>query len=54
LIDALTNRDFSILLLLAAVAGKLEWFLWLLAGGVNLFWPIVLGLAWKARRAAHG
>ncbi|MBI3327922.1 MAG: hypothetical protein HYZ81_14630, partial [Nitrospinae bacterium] len=54
LIDALTNRDFSILLLLCALAGKLEWFLWALAVGVNVFWPAVLGLAWKARRTAHG
>jgi hypothetical protein len=28
--------------------------LWVLAIGVNLFWPIVLGLAWKAQRASHG
>ena len=54
LIDGMTNRDFSILLLLCALAGKLTWFLWVLAIGVNLFWPIVLGLAWKAQRASHG
>lgn len=54
LIDGLTNRDFSILLLLCALAGKLTWFLWALAIGVNLFWPIVLGLAWKTQRASHG
>jgi phosphatidylglycerophosphate synthase len=53
-IDALTTRDFSILLLLLALAGKLEWLLWALAIGVNLFWPIVLGLSWKSRRRAYG
>lgn len=53
-IDALTNRDFSIFLLLCALAGVLQWFLWVLAIGVNLFWPTVLGLAWRARRTAHG
>lgn len=53
LIDALTNRDFSILLLLCALVGKLHWFLWVLVVGVNLFWPTVLGLAWKAHRTAH-
>jgi phosphatidylglycerophosphate synthase len=54
LIDALTNRDFCVLVMLCALAGKLGWFLWALAIGVNLFWPIVLGLAWKARRTADG
>jgi phosphatidylglycerophosphate synthase len=54
LVDSLTNRDFSILLLLCALTGTLTWFLWALAVGVNLFWPVVLGLAWKTRRASHG
>jgi phosphatidylglycerophosphate synthase len=53
-IDALTNRDFSVILLLGALVGRLEWFLWGLAVGVNVFWPTALGLAWKARRVAHG
>jgi phosphatidylglycerophosphate synthase len=54
LIDALTNRDFSLILLGCALTGTLEWFLWALAIGVNLFWPLVLGLAWKTQRALHG
>ncbi len=54
LIDALTNRDFSLLLVVCALTGTLEWFLWALAIGVNLFWPLVLGLARKAQRTAHG
>jgi phosphatidylglycerophosphate synthase len=53
LVDALTNRDFSVLLIVFALAGKLHWFLWALAIGVNLFWPIALGLGWKASRMTH-
>jgi phosphatidylglycerophosphate synthase len=54
LIDALTNRDFSILLIVCALVGKLDWFLWALAIGVNLFWPMALGLGWKTYRTTHG
>lgn len=53
LIDALTNRDFSVLLILSALTGTLNWFLWALAIGVNLFWLLTLGLGWKAYRMAH-
>lgn len=44
LIDATTNRDFSVLLLLLAFVGKLEWFLWLTAVGVHVFWVLALSL----------
>ena len=54
LIDALANRDFSLILVVCALTGTLPWFLWALAIGVNLFWPIVLGLARRAQRTAHG
>jgi phosphatidylglycerophosphate synthase len=54
LIDALANRDFSLILVACALTGTLQWFLWALAVGVNLFWPLVLGLARKAQRTAHG
>jgi phosphatidylglycerophosphate synthase len=54
LIDGLTNRDFSLLLVVCALTGTLEWFLWALAIGVNIFWPIVLGFAYKAQRTTHG
>jgi phosphatidylglycerophosphate synthase len=53
-IEALTNRDFSVLLLACALLGKLDWFLWALAIGVNLFWPLALWLGWKASRATYG
>jgi phosphatidylglycerophosphate synthase len=54
LIDALANRDFSLVLIICALTGTLHWFLWTLAIGVNLFWPIVLGLARQPQRTAHG
>jgi hypothetical protein len=54
LIDGLANRDFSLLLVICALTGTLQWFLWATAIGVNLFWLIVLGIAWQAQRTAHG
>ncbi len=54
LIDVLANRDFSLILVLCALTGTLQWFLWAIAIGVNLFWLIVLGLARQAQRTAHG
>ncbi|MGH8069180.1 MAG: CDP-alcohol phosphatidyltransferase family protein [Candidatus Entotheonellia bacterium] len=54
LIDALANRDFSLILVICALTGTLQWFLWALTIGVNLFWPIVLALARQAQRTGHG
>jgi phosphatidylglycerophosphate synthase len=45
----MASRDFSVLLLLFAVLGKLSWFLWMTAIGANLFW---LMLAWTTRPSA--
>jgi len=42
----MASRDFSVLLLLFALAGKLSWFLWLTAIGANAFWVM---LAWTTR-----
>jgi phosphatidylglycerophosphate synthase len=50
--DALTNRDFSVLLLALAWFGKLEWFLWLTAVGVHVFWIVVLAVQMMGRPAA--
>ena len=47
LIDATTNRDFSVLLLTLVVADRLVWFLWLAAFGVHAFWMIALSLQFK-------
>jgi phosphatidylglycerophosphate synthase len=44
LIDATTNRDFSILVLALAVVGRLDLFLWMAGIGVHLFWVIALYL----------
>jgi 1L-myo-inositol 1-phosphate cytidylyltransferase / CDP-L-myo-inositol myo-inositolphosphotransferase len=54
LVDALANRDFSLVLIICALTGTLQWFLWALAVGVNLFWLSVLGLARQAQRTGHG
>lgn len=42
----MASRDFSVLLLLFAVIGKLSWFLWMTAIGANFFWIM---LAWTTR-----
>ena len=47
LIDTTTNRDFSLLVLVLAIAGKLDLFLWMAGIGVNLFWMIALRLQWR-------
>jgi len=44
LIDATTNRDFSVLLILLVLLEKLPWFLWLTAIGVHVFWLLALGV----------
>ncbi len=47
LIDATTNRDFSLLVLLLAVIGKLDLFLWIAGIGVHLFWILALRSQWQ-------
>jgi putative membrane protein len=44
LVDATTNRDFSALLIVLVLLGKLVWFLWLTAFGVHLYWLLALGV----------
>jgi phosphatidylglycerophosphate synthase len=53
LIDATTNRDFSLLVLLLAIAGKLDLFLWMAGIGVHLFWMIALRLQWRGAGSAQ-
>ena len=48
--DRLTNRDFSVILLLFALGGRLDWFLWLATLGANLFWLVLL---WLYRKEAQ-
>lgn len=45
LVDAATNRDFSVLVLFLALAGRLDWFLWMAALGSHFFWMA----AWVAQ-----
>jgi phosphatidylglycerophosphate synthase len=47
LIDATTNRDFSLLVSLLAIAGKLDLFLWMAGIGIHLFWIIALRATWR-------
>lgn len=44
LIDAATNRDFSVIVLALAIVQKLPMFLWMAGIGSHLFWITALGL----------
>jgi len=49
--ERLTNRDFSVILLLFALVGRLDGFLWLAAFGSNIFWIVLLWLYRKEARS---
>ena len=49
LIDAATNRDFSVLVLALTAARELDLFLWLAAVGSHLFWMAALALQLSVR-----
>ena len=53
MVAGLTSRDYSLLVLLCALAGKLAWFLWAAAIGAQVFWVMLLSLLWKAGRLRH-
>ncbi len=40
-LNAATNRDFSVLVLALAVAGRLDWFLWMAGVGSHVFWLLL-------------
>lgn len=44
LLDATANRDFSVLLLVLAIFGKMDLFLWMAGFGIHLFWIALLVL----------
>lgn len=48
ILNRLVSRDFSVLILVLAFLGHVEWFLVLAAVGSNIFWP---ALAWQLRPA---
>jgi hypothetical protein len=50
LVDLAANRDFSALLLLLALIGKMQWFLWMAGIGIHLFWLSMLALQTHALR----
>ena len=53
LIDKMTNRDFSVLLLILAVADKLGWFIWMVGIGVHVFWILALAVQIIGKRRAR-
>lgn len=55
LIDAATNRDFSVIVLLLAAVGRVDWFVWLAAIGSHAFWiaALLLQLRTTPREAAR-
>lgn len=50
LVGGLASRDYSLLILVSVLAGKLDWFLWTAAVGAQVFWIVLLALLWKAGR----
>jgi phosphatidylglycerophosphate synthase len=53
-IEATTNRDFSVLLLVLAPLQRLEWFVWAAAIGLHLFWMTALALQLRPDRPPTG
>lgn len=54
-VDSMANRDFSILVIVLAFVGRLDWFLWMVGVGVHFFWIGLGGLQVYnfATRTAH-
>ena len=50
LITALTTRDYLLIVILLAIAGRLSWFIQGAAIGVHVFWMVLLGLLVVERR----
>ncbi len=44
LIDKMTNRDFSVVLLALAIADQMRLFLWMVGIGVHVFWVVALAV----------
>jgi phosphatidylglycerophosphate synthase len=47
---SLTNRDYSIVILVSALMGQLSWFLWGAAIGAHVFWMVLAWLLFRAGR----
>ena len=50
LLEATANRDFSVVLLLLAIFGRMDLFLWMAGIGVHVFWIALLILVWRSTR----
>ena len=50
MVAGVTSRDYSLLVLLCAIAGKLAWFLWAAAIGAQVFWLTLVLLLYQADR----
>jgi 1L-myo-inositol 1-phosphate cytidylyltransferase / CDP-L-myo-inositol myo-inositolphosphotransferase len=50
LLIGLTNRDYSLLIIAGALAGRLSWFLWGAAVGSHVFWMFLAWLLFRAGR----
>jgi hypothetical protein len=53
LLDSTANRDFSVLLLLLAVIGRMDLFLWMAGIGIHVFWIALLILLSAKRHEAR-
>lgn len=53
-LDAATNRDFSVLVLALAAVDQLDWFLWMAAVGSHVFWILLVVLRWRALQSGRG
>ena len=53
LMDSTANRDFTVLLLVLALMGRMDLFLWMAGIGIHLFWITLLVLQSAVRGSAH-
>lgn len=53
LMDATANRDFTVLLLILALVGRIDLFLWLAGIGIHVFWIALLVLQNASARRVH-
>jgi len=52
IINEATSRDFSVLVVLFTLSGRLDWFLWLAAVGSHIFWIVFAGIQLSLLRVA--
>jgi phosphatidylglycerophosphate synthase len=52
-INEATSRDFSVLVVACALAGRLDWFAWLAAIGSHVFWIVFGAIQWSMLRVRN-